>query len=75
MIKSWDELPLILGRKEVHEILSGSGTISLDTVSNLMKSPEFPLLKGSKELKVYKGAFEKWLMNPNEKVIERGRRR
>lgn len=36
--------------------------ISVDTARMLMKKPDFPSFKAGKNYKVYKPAFEKWLM-------------
>lgn len=64
-VYSWDSLPLILNADDVRKILKGNSAIypSKDTVFTLMHSNGFPLIKGTKELKVSKDALKQWLIN------------
>lgn len=65
IIKDWNELPLVLNIDNIREILQGDSEVkpSKDTVSDMMHSINFPLIKGTKELKVSRDAFRNWLMN------------
>ena len=64
-IYTWDALPLILNVEDVRQILKGNSEVlpSKDTIFTMMHSNGFPLIKGTKELKVSKDGLKKWLEN------------
>ena len=64
------ELPLIMQAKDVIKVTG----LSKSTVYEIMKSPDFPLLKVNERKLVYRDAFFAWLDSKQQGALATGGR-